>query len=125
MVLTMVACVGIAVICIAIGNLVPRIARCIRRKSRHCRRIHCDGGSCPEPPATDYNPDTLLITLGYWPGVAPTANSDRPNGSVPSGNGQSDQDKFVAISKCIYTDIIEVSQPIMSYIVSLLTIDCT
>ena len=123
MVLTMVACVGIAVICIAIGNLVPRIARCIRRKSRHCRRIHCDGGNCPEPPATDTNPDTLLITLGYWPGVAPTANySDGPNGSVPSGNGPSDQDKFVKISKCIHSDIIKVSRSIMSLHIHCITL---
>ena len=90
----MVVGVGLAVLCIG-GLVVPRIVRCIRTK------FNCSS-ACPGPDNPQKN--TLIVTLGFWPG----ASDENGSGFVDKANGLT-QTLAVNISKSIYNEVIRVS----------------
>ena len=87
----MVVFIGIAVLCL--GAL---IARYLREKK-------CQSGECPQPDPGEPDPDTLMITVSYYP----------PPGAPPSQASQISEDviqelhnAFVKSQVSVYTSIM-------------------
>ena len=81
------------------GLVVPRIVRCIRTK------FHC--GSCSYSGPDNSQKNTLIVTLGFWPGASDCENG-KSSGPVDNASGLN-QELAVNISKSIYKEVIVVS----------------
>ena len=96
----MVVSIGLAIL--SIGSLVPQIVRSVREKV-FCRYS--------DPPSDNPQKNTLIVSLGFWPGTVSPDNktcSARGSHSQVESSGLN-QTLAINISKSIYKEITSVS----------------